>query len=109
MLGSPAILRAPGLGGRRCASTKPLGEPVFLHALRHFNGGLFEDPVALDLDEKGLKILLRAAEREWAEVEPSIFGTLLERALDPKERHKLGAHFTRVQPGPDPAELMNCL
>ena len=62
--------------------------------VRHFNGGLFEDPVALPLDEKGLKILLRAAEREWTDVEPSIFGTLLERALDPKERHKLGAHFT---------------
>jgi len=27
-------------------------------------------------------------------VEPSIFGTLLERALDPRERHKLGAHYT---------------
>ncbi len=63
-------------------------------AIRHFNGGLFEDPVAIPLDEKGLKILLGAAEREWADVEPSIFGTLLERALDPKERHKLGAHFT---------------
>ena len=62
--------------------------------VRNFNGGLFEDPVALPLDEKGLKILLRAAEREWSDVEPSIFGTLLERALDPKERHKLGAHFT---------------
>ncbi|MDX1999635.1 MAG: DNA methyltransferase, partial [Thermoanaerobaculia bacterium] len=27
-------------------------------------------------------------------VDPSIFGTLLERALDPKERHRLGAHYT---------------
>ena len=27
-------------------------------------------------------------------MEPAIFGTLLERALDPRERHKLGAHFT---------------
>jgi hypothetical protein len=27
-------------------------------------------------------------------VEPAIFGTLLERALDPRERHKLGAHYT---------------
>src|SRR5690606_8361390 len=26
--------------------------------------------------------------------EPAIFGTLLERALDPRERHKLGAHYT---------------
>ena len=62
--------------------------------VRNFNGGLFEDPVAFELDEAGLTILLRAAEREWTDVEPSIFGTLLERALDPKERHKLGAHYT---------------
>ena len=27
-------------------------------------------------------------------MEPAIFGTLLVRALDPAERHKLGAHFT---------------
>ena len=27
-------------------------------------------------------------------MEPAIFGTLLERALDPAERHAMGAHFT---------------
>jgi len=31
---------------------------------------------------------------KWRDVEPAIFGTLLERALDPVERHKLGAHYT---------------
>jgi len=36
----------------------------------------------------------RAAALEWRHVEPAIFGTLLERALDPAERHKLGAHYT---------------
>ncbi|MFY7941231.1 MAG: class I SAM-dependent DNA methyltransferase, partial [Burkholderiaceae bacterium] len=30
----------------------------------------------------------------WTEVEPAIFGTLLERALDPTERHALVAHYT---------------
>lgn len=59
-----------------------------------FNGGLFANPTSLPLDEGALKLLLRAAECNWAEVEPAIFGTLLERALDPKERHALGAHFT---------------
>jgi hypothetical protein len=38
--------------------------------------------------------LLRAARANWREVEPAIFGTLLERALDPTERHALGAHYT---------------
>ena len=59
-----------------------------------FNGGLFANTAALPLDRDALKLLLEAAKCDWAEVEPAIFGTLLERALDPKERHKLGAHFT---------------
>ena len=36
----------------------------------------------------------KAAEADWTEVEHAIFGTLLERALDPKERYSLGAHYT---------------
>jgi hypothetical protein len=59
-----------------------------------FNGGLFADPQALKLDKKALGLLLEAAECNWSDVEPAIFGTLLERALDPKERHALGAHYT---------------
>jgi hypothetical protein len=59
-----------------------------------FNGGLFANPRALKLDKKALALLLQAAECNWSDVEPAIFGTLLERALDPKERHALGAHFT---------------
>ncbi len=59
-----------------------------------FNGGLFADPTALPLTRDQLNILGRAAASDWRDVEPAIFGTLLERALDPKERHRLGAHYT---------------
>ena len=59
-----------------------------------FNGGLFAEPVALPLNKHQLWILREAAQSYWADVEPAIFGTLLERALDPKERHRLGAHYT---------------
>jgi hypothetical protein len=65
-----------------------------LGKLLQFNGGLFADPEALPLEATQLRILLKAAKREWCDVQPAIFGTLIERALDPKERHKLGAHFT---------------
>ena len=60
----------------------------------HFNGGLFENPSTLPLDQEQIQLLLDAAKQDWKEVEPAIFGTLLERALDPRERHKLGAHYT---------------
>jgi hypothetical protein len=62
--------------------------------LLHFNGGLFADPTALPVDGTQLGLLLAASRLRWSEVEPAIFGTLLERALDPAERHKLGAHYT---------------
>jgi hypothetical protein len=62
--------------------------------IKQFNGGLFADPTALPLDRKQLERLLEASRTSWNDVEPAIFGTLLERALDPKERHALGAHFT---------------
>ncbi len=62
--------------------------------VKRFNGELFADASALQLDDEEAELLIAAAEAHWSEVEPAIFGTLLERALDPKERHKLGAHFT---------------
>ncbi len=59
-----------------------------------FNGKLFKQPDVLPLDRAQLALLLEAAKADWKHVEPAIFGTLLERALDPSERHKLGAHYT---------------
>ena len=67
--------------------------------LMKFNGGLFRSEKggairALPVNQVQLSLLIRAAEKDWKNVEPSIFGTLLERALSPKARHKLGAHYT---------------
>ncbi len=59
-----------------------------------FNGGLFADGQALPLDRSQLGLLIDAGRADWRHVEPAIFGTLLERALDPRERHALGAHYT---------------
>ncbi|MEP1441597.1 MAG: DNA methyltransferase [Hyphomicrobiales bacterium] len=62
--------------------------------LLEFNGGLFKEADALELNGLQLGLLIEAAEADWRQVEPAIFGTLLERALDKKQRHKLGAHYT---------------
>lgn len=59
-----------------------------------FNGGLFAEHVALDLGSQEIDLLFQSARFDWAEVDPSIFGTLLESALDASERHRLGAHYT---------------
>ncbi len=68
--------------------------PILMEKLLRFNGGLFESCEALPVTEAQLELLTEASQSDWKDVEPSIFGTLLERALDPVERHKLGAHYT---------------
>lgn len=67
---------------------------VLAHKVLRFNGKLFKEPDVLPLTKDQLQSLLRAAKADWRHVEPAIFGTLLERALSPGERHKLGAHYT---------------
>ncbi len=62
--------------------------------IEHFNGGLFEDDRALPLEPDDLKTLLELARLDWSAIQPSIFGTLFERGLDPDKRSQLGAHYT---------------
>jgi hypothetical protein len=38
--------------------------------------------------------LIEVAKTDWSNVEPSIFGTLFERTLDPAKRSQIGAHYT---------------
>ncbi|MDO8671173.1 MAG: class I SAM-dependent DNA methyltransferase, partial [Dehalococcoidia bacterium] len=62
--------------------------------IAHFNGGLFADGGVLDFASDDMEILSKACKLDWASVEPSIFGTLFERGLDPSKRSQLGAHYT---------------
>ncbi|MAE92067.1 MAG: SAM-dependent methyltransferase [Pelagibaca sp.] len=68
--------------------------PILESTILKFNGGMFATATAIPLDRDQMALLLQAAEADWRYVEPAIFGTLLERALNPRERHKLGAHYT---------------
>jgi hypothetical protein len=70
------------------------GGEVILEDVPFFNGGLFDGSDALPLTGDEITILHEAAVLDWAEVEPSIFGTLFERSLDPAKRSQLGAHYT---------------
>jgi len=62
--------------------------------IAHFNGGLFDDEPPLAMTAAEMPYLSRAAGNQWGAVEPSIFGTLFERILDPKKRAQIGAHYT---------------
>jgi len=65
-----------------------------LDRLPWINGGLFDDREALPLDEHEVGLLKAASSQDWAHIDPTIFGTLFERFLDPDKRAQIGAHYT---------------
>jgi type II restriction/modification system DNA methylase subunit YeeA len=70
------------------------------HVIQWFNGGLFDDDLTLPLIADDIDKLINVSLLDWSAIEPSIFGTLFERGLDPAKRSQLGAHYT------DPVSIM---
>ena len=65
--------------------------------IAHFNGDLFNMVDTVELSTTALQRLGEACERNWRDIEPSIFGTLFERALDASKRAQTGAHYTGAE------------
>lgn len=70
------------------------GGEFLLEDINYFNGGLFAVVEPLPLEAAELEELHKAANMDWSHIEPSIFGTLFERGLDPAMRSQLGANYT---------------
>ncbi|MDX6462540.1 MAG: hypothetical protein QOE55_6237 [Acidobacteriaceae bacterium] len=68
--------------------------------IAHFNGGLFDGRRAIQLDDGDIGLLVEAGNLDWSLIDPTIFGTLFERFLDPGKRAQIGAHYT------DPEKIM---
>ena len=81
---------------RQMASERPARGGKFKD-IKYFNGGLFNDVDPVDLDEHCLKVLKEVADKDWTNINPSIFGALFEGTMRSNERHKYGAHFTSEQ------------
>lgn len=71
-----------------------------LTEIAHFNGGLFDGRRALRLESGDIGLLQAAGSLDWSQIDPTIFGTLFERFLDPEKRGQIGAHYT------DPDKIM---
>ena len=72
-----------------------------------FNGGLFADADVIPLTKAEINTLANINKYDWASVEPSIFGTLFERTLDPGQAladrrplHQPGRHRDAAEARP---------
>ena len=60
----------------------------------YFNGGLFTEATTLPLGDAQVNALTKAAEANWAYVDPHIFGSVFQGIMNDAERHASGAHYT---------------
>ena len=65
--------------------------------IAHFNGDLFSAGASVELSSNAMQRLGETVEANWRSIEPSIFGTLFERALDASKRAQTGAHYTGAE------------
>ncbi|NLN33443.1 MAG: class I SAM-dependent DNA methyltransferase [Flavobacteriaceae bacterium] len=78
----------------------PKGEgnfPNYLDEFPYVNGGLFKDEIECPkFSRKARQILLSSGELDWSEINPDIFGSMIQAVADPSERNNLGMHYTSV-------------
>lgn len=71
-------------------------EPHF-NKFPYVNGGLFRDDIQCPkFSTKARQILLDSGELDWSEINPDIFGSMIQAVADPAERNNLGMHYTSV-------------
>jgi hypothetical protein len=75
--------------------TMSTGGECVLENVPHFNGDLFADVQAIELDPKEIVEIRKVCKLDWGQVDASIFGTLFERGMDPTKEAEIGTHYTR--------------
>ena len=71
--------------------------PVYLTAFEYVNGGLFRDhhPAPV-FSFKSRDLLIDLGSLDWAEINPDIFGSMIQAVVMPDQRGDLGMHYTSV-------------
>ncbi len=73
------------------------GYPQYLQNFPYVNGGLFceEYPVP-QFSARSRKIIVECGELNWKEINPDIFGSMIQAVIHTEQRANLGMHYTSV-------------
>jgi hypothetical protein len=73
------------------------GVPAHIRAFPYVNGGLFAESTQVPVFNKRAKrMLVEAAQLDWKEINPDIFGSMIQAVVDTEMRGDLGMHYTSV-------------
>lgn len=71
--------------------------PEYAIRFPYVNGGLFRDQTAVPcFSLHSRRILIDAAKLNWSEINPDIFGSMIQAVVKPEMRDELGMHYTSV-------------
>lgn len=86
-----AMATAPSPSGNRRDVSRPYCEFPYV------NGGLFKDryPIPV-LSRRARTLIINCGEYNWREINPDIFGSMIQAVVTPEQRAGLGMHYTSV-------------
>ena len=71
--------------------------PRIISQFPYVNGGLFSKHIAIPrMSAKARRILLECGELDWQDINPDIFGSMIQAVVNPEERANQGMHYTSV-------------
>lgn len=72
-------------------------EAKYLSEFPYVNGGLFKDEIVLPkFNSEARRIIEECGDLDWKEINPDIFGSMIQAVVHPGERGNLGMHYTSV-------------
>lgn len=74
------------------------GVPDYLADFPYVNGGLFADKLPVPkFNRKSRAMLIECgSDLNWSEINPDIFGSMIQAVVDPSQRGNMGMHYTSV-------------
>ena len=74
------------------------GLPDYLTDFPYVNGGLFADKLSVPkFNRKSRAMLIECgSDLNWSEINPDIFGSMIQAVVDPSQRGNMGMHYTSV-------------
>jgi hypothetical protein len=71
--------------------------PSFLASFPYVNGGLLAKKIkSPKFSIKSRALLIECGEMNWSEINPDIFGSMIQAVVQPKQRGGMGIHYTSV-------------
>ena len=71
--------------------------PSIVKQFPYVNGGLFSKHIQIpQMSQKARQLIIECGELNWKDINPDIFGSMIQSVVNPEERANQGMHYTSV-------------